>query len=78
MKAVEPLGGQAAVRRGLLVKWGEYRRRRACDPMPAVIWSPMTILLSLGRTVLLTRTGPNTALTLPYGFGSVVVESVPT
>ncbi|MCF8608770.1 hypothetical protein L5G28_01145 [Gordonia sp. HY285] len=53
-------------------------RRRAADPLPTVVWSPVTMLLSLGRAVLLTRSGPNTALTLPYGFGSVVMESAAT
>ncbi|WP_420041284.1 hypothetical protein [Gordonia sp. MP11Mi] len=51
-----------------------HRRSRAADPLPTVMWSPITVLLSLGRAVLLTRCGPNTALTLPYGFGSVVIE----
>ncbi|MCF8587405.1 hypothetical protein [Gordonia liuliyuniae] len=53
-------------------------RRRAADPLPTVVWSPVTMLLSLGRAVLVTRSGPNTALTLPYGFGSVVMESAAT
>ncbi|GAA4663282.1 hypothetical protein [Gordonia humi] len=50
------------------------RRLGADVQLPTVMWSPITMLLSLGRAVLVTRSGPKTALTLPYGFGSVVMD----
>ena len=59
------------LRRDSHIGWTPDRGRDAGHPLP---WSPVSMLLSLGRAVLLTRTGPSAALTLPYGFGSVVIE----